>query len=307
MEQGAPSPLIAPAPESGPRPSLGRLVVAMAVLQTVAAVCYPIAKYGLEIIDPFTFAFYRFLLSSAVLLLIARNRRYTRPIERADWWKIIGLGIIIIPFNQTMFLIGQSMTGAGHGAFIFSTTPVWIFLLAVIHLKEKATWRRWLGMLMATAGVMTIMWSGLAHFGHEYLWGDLIIVISVIAWGYYTVFGKNLVRKYGALRMTAYALAIGSAFYLPFGFYFALRYDYSQSTLGAWGSVVYMSIGLSVLVYVLWYWLLKHLDASRIAVYHNVQPIIASAVAYAFLGEIPTPTFILGGSIVLAGVIITEV
>jgi len=279
----------------------------MAVLQTVAAVCYPIAKYGLEIIDPFTFAFYRFLLSSAVLLLMARYRHYTRPIERADWWKIIGLGIIIIPFNQTMFLIGQSMTGAGHGAFIFSTTPVWIFLLAVIHLKERATWRRWLGMLMATAGVITIMWSGLARFGREYFWGDLIIVISVIAWGYYTVFGKNLVRKYGALRMTAYALAIGSAFYLPFGFYFALRYDYSQSTLGAWGSVVYMSIGLSVLVYVLWYWLLKHLDASRIAVYHNVQPIIASAVAFAFLGEIPTPTFILGGSIVLAGVIITEV
>jgi len=284
-----------------------RLVVAMAVLQTVAGVCYPIAKYGLEVIDPFTFAFYRYLLSSSVLLLIARYRHYTRPIERADWWKIIGLGVLIIPFNQTMFLIGQSMTGAGHGAFIFSTTPVWIFLLAVIHLKERATWRRWLGMLMATAGVMTIMWSGLARFGHEYLWGDLIIVISVIAWGYYTVFGKNLVRKYGALRMTAYALAIGSAFYLPFGFYSALRYDYSQSTPGAWGSVVYMSIGLSVLVYVLWYWLLKHLDASRIAVYHNVQPIIASAVAYAFLGEVPTPTFILGGSIVLAGVIITEV
>jgi drug/metabolite transporter (DMT)-like permease len=279
----------------------------MAVLQTVAGVCYPIAKYGLEIIDPFTFAFYRYILSSAVLLLIVRSRRYTRPVERSDWWKIIGLGIVIIPFNQTMFLIGQSMTGAGHGAFLFSTTPVWIFLLAVIHLKERATWRRSLGIIVATAGVMTIMWSGLAHFGREYFWGDLIIVVSVIAWGYYTVFGKNLVRKYGALRMTAYALAIGSAIYLPFGSYFALRYDYSQATLGAWGAVVYMSIGLSVLVYVLWYWFLKYLEASRIAVYHNVQPIIASAVAYAFLGESLTTPFILGGAMVIAGVLITEV
>ena len=59
----------------------------------------------------------------------------------------------------------------------------------------------------------------------------MIILVSVLAWGYYTVLGKKLVQKYGALRMTAYALAIGSAMYLPFGGWFALQYDYSQATL----------------------------------------------------------------------------
>lgn len=278
----------------------------MIVLQTVAGVCYPIAKYGLSVIEPFTFAFYRFILSSTVLMALVLYGKHKPPVEPRDWWRIAGLGIIIIPFNQTLFLVGQSLTGAGHGAFLFSTTPVWIFILAVIHLKERATWRRVVGITVATTGIMAIMWSGLAEFGQEYLWGDVIIVVSVIAWGYYTVLGKRLVQKYGALRMTAYSLTIGSAAYLPFGAYFAVQYDYSQATLAAWGSVAYMAIGLSVVVYVLWYWLLKYLEATRIAVYHNIQPIIAAAVAYLVLGESLSAVFLVGGAVVIAGVIITE-
>ena len=140
----------------------------------------------------------------------------------------------------------------------------------------------------------------------EYLRGDIIIVVSVIAWGYYTVLGKSLVRKYGALRTTAYALGIGSAVYFPFGLYQALQFDYAQATPAAWGAVAYMAIGLSLVVYVLWYWLLKYWDASRMAVYHNIQPVIAAAAAYAFLGEPVGTAFVVGGLAVIAGVVITE-
>jgi drug/metabolite transporter (DMT)-like permease len=295
---------VTPAVKSGPLP--WQFVLAIAIQQTMAGICYPIAKYGLSIIEPFTFAFFRFCLSSLVLLAIVFARRREPQIPRADLWKIAGLGFTVIPVNQTFFLVGQSLTGAGHGALLFSTAPVWIFILAVIHLKEKAPWRRLVGILTALAGVTTIMWSGLADFGSEYLLGDLIILVSVVAWGYYTVLGKPLVEKYGALRVTAYALAFGSAMYFPFGAWFALRYDYSQATLGAWGSVVYMALGLSVIVYVLWYWLLKHLDASRIAIYHNIQPVLASTVAYLFLGEAFSSAFLVGGAIVILGVLVAE-
>ncbi len=292
--------------ETPARHSLAVLGGAMLFLQVTASLCYPIAKYGLEQIEPFTFAFYRFLLASTVLLAITRFTSKKPKIERRDAWRIIGLGILIVPLNQTLFLVGQSMTGAGHGAFLFATTPVWIFVLALVHLKEKTTWRRTTGIIVALAGVMVIMLSGAFDVGTEYLWGDLIILISVMAWAYYTILGKKLVVKYGAIRVTAYSLAAGSALYMPFGFYQAYGFDYSQVTLGAWGSIAYMAIGLSVIVYVLWYWLLKQLDASRIAVYHNIQPVIASAVAYFFLGESPGLSFIVGGLVVIGGVILTE-
>ncbi|UCC45268.1 MAG: EamA family transporter [Candidatus Zixiibacteriota bacterium] len=273
----------------------------------MAGICYPIAKYGLGHIEPFTFAFYRFILASVFLLVLTRLKKNDRPVERHDWPRIVLLAVLIIPLNQTLFLVGQALTGAGHGAFIFSTTPIWIFLLAFIHLGERMKLRRLFGFVIATAGVMAIMMSGAVQIGQEYLIGDLIIMVSVIAWAYYTVVGKDLVRKYGALRMTAYALSIGSAIYFPFGLYHAIQFDYSRSTLAAWGSVVYMAIGLSVVVYVLWYWLLKYMDASRMAVYHNIQPIIATAVAVSFLGETLSLWYVVGGTAVIAGVLVTEV
>ncbi|MBN1211680.1 MAG: EamA family transporter [candidate division Zixibacteria bacterium] len=287
--------------------SLGFLAAVAIGLQTVASLCYPIAKYGLETIEPFTFAFYRYVISSTVLLAIVKFKKYKTPVARKDYFRVILIGFLIIPFNQTLFLVGQSMTAAGHGAFLFATTPVFIFILALIHLKEKLVWRRAIGITLALAGVMTIMSSGAIEVSTHYLLGDMIIIVSVTAWAYYTILGKDLVRKYGALRMTAYALSAGSALYFPFGLYMALKYDYSQATLGAWGSVLYMALGLSVFVYVLWYWLLKYMDASRVAVYHNIQPVIATVVAYVFLGEVLTVPFIIGGLIVLAGVITSEV
>lgn len=287
--------------------SLAFLASAAVGLQAVASLCYPIAKYGLETIEPFTFAFYRYVISSVVLLAIVKFKKYEIPVARKDFLKIILIGFLIIPFNQTLFLVGQSMTAAGHGAFLFATTPVFIFILALFHLKEKLVWRRAIGITLALAGVMTIMLSGALEISTDYLLGDLIIIVSVIAWAYYTILGKDLVRKYGALRMTAYALSAGSALYFPFGLYMASKYDYSQATLGAWGAVLYMALGLSVFVYVLWYWLLKYMDASRVAVYHNIQPVIATVVAFFFLGETLTLPFIIGGSIVLVGVITSEV
>jgi drug/metabolite transporter (DMT)-like permease len=287
--------------------SLAFLAATAIGLQAVASLCYPIAKYGLQTIEPFTFAFYRYVISSVVLLAFVKLKKYDLPVARKDYPRIILIGFLIIPFNQTLFLVGQSMTAAGHGAFLFSTTPVFIFLLALIHLKEKLVWRRAIGITLALAGVMTIMSSGAIEVSTDYLLGDIIIVISVTAWAYYTILGKDLVRKYGALRMTAYALSVGSALYFPFGLYMAMKYDYSQATLGAWASVLYMALGMSVFVYVLWYWLLKYMEASRVAVYHNIQPVIATVVAYVFLGEELTLPFLIGGAIVLAGVITSEV
>ena len=139
-------------------------------------------------------------------------------------------------------------------------------------------------------------------------WGlvDGFIGGAVFAWVYYTILGKPLVMKYGAIRVTAYSLSFGSAVYFPFGLYRALNFNYAAVPWTAWLSVLYAALGVSVTAYVLWYWLLKQMEASRLAVFNNIQPVIASVVAMLFLGEPINLTFILGGAIVLTGVLITE-
>ncbi|RME24893.1 MAG: EamA family transporter, partial [Candidatus Zixiibacteriota bacterium] len=246
-------------PGSSQRISFGAVLTAIVIIQLGGSLAYPVAKVGLAIIEPFTFAFYRYLLASILLMTLVRFQRQSRPIARGDIPRILLLGFLIIPLNQTLFLWGQSKTAAGHGAVLFATTPVFIFILAITHLKERPGIRRILGIALAISGSLTIMLGGAVEVGKQYLVGDLLLLGSVLAWSYYTIVGKTMVQKYGALRITAYALTSGSVMYFPFGLYRAMHFDYSLATPAAWGSIAYMAIGLSFVVYVLWYWLLKHL------------------------------------------------
>jgi drug/metabolite transporter (DMT)-like permease len=275
--------------------------------QIFGAMAFPISKFGLAYIEPFTFAFYRFVLSTLILLIIVKFRKKGIPVEKKDYWKIAGLGFLIIPFNQAMYLWGQSLTAANHGSILFATAPIWTMIGATIHLREKVSIRRAIGIVSAVGGVLYIMLTGAQQFGKEYLIGDLIILIAVIAWVYYTLFGKKLVRKYGAIRVTAYAFLAGTLLYFPFGIYRAINFEYSSVPIGAWWSVIYMAVGMSIVAYVIWYWLLKYYDASRIAVYQNLQPLLATAVAFIWLGEPIGWAFVIGGVVVLGGVIIAEV
>jgi drug/metabolite transporter (DMT)-like permease len=292
--------------QTGPSPSRAYLLSVLIFQQLLGSLAFPVAKYGVDQIEPFTFAFYRYVLSSIVLLVIVKLRAKGPPIIKKDYWKIIGLGCLIIPFNQTAYLFGQKFTAAGHGALLFATAPIWIFIGGLIVLKETFSLRRATGVVLGLCGVGMIMATGAVEIGTQYLVGDLIILVAVLAWGCYTILGKPLVMRYGAFRVTAYALATGSAFYFPFGLYRALTFDYSSTSMGAWFSVIYIALGLSVVAYVLWYWVLKYMEATKIAVFHNLQPVIASVAAYFFLNETIGWTFLIGGIIVLTGVFITE-
>ncbi len=275
--------------------------------QLLGSLTFPIAKYGLAEVEPFTFAFFRFVLSALVLVAIVRFRTWRIPIEKPDRWKIAGLGCLVVLGNQVTYLWGQSMTAAGHGALLFAATPIFIFLMALVHLGEKFKWRRAIGVVIGIAGVAIVMGAGAIKIGTEYLIGDAIILFAVLVWAYYTVWGKPLARKYGAMRVTAYSLASGTLLYFPFGLVRAIQFDYDGVSTGAWLSVAYVAIGTSVFGYMLWYWVLKYFEASRVAVFQNVQPIFASMVAYVFLNEPLGWSFVIGGAVVLVGVITTEV
>ncbi len=282
------------------------MVPVMLLQQLLGALTFPVAKFGLDEIQPFVFAFFRFTIASTLLLLIVWSRKREPKIERRDMWRIFGLGLIIIPFNQVAYLVGQSLTGAGHGSLLFAITPIFVAILAVVHLGERLRLRRAVGIAIAVTGVIIIMTAGAVKISTEYLWGDLIILLAVVAWAYYTVLGRPLAQRYGALRVTAYALSFGSLLYFPFGLWQASVFEYAAVPVVAWGSVLYVAIGTSILAYVLYYWILKQWEASRLAVWHNVQPVIASLIAYFWLGEPLGWSFVIGGAVAIGGVLLAE-
>lgn len=276
--------------------------------QSLDGMVYPIAKYGLSFIPPFTFAFFRFLIATAVLLTIVKlSNRNLPKVEKKDLRTIFAAGLLTIVFSQAAFLFGQKLTTVSHGSIIFATAPIWFFLGGIFFLKEKFILRRAIGVVFGLIGVSIILISGAIEMGTRYLLGDLVVLEAVLAWIYYLVICKPLIEKYGPLRVTAYTMTCGTLVYFPFGLYNALKTDFSNVPIGAWASIFYVALGLSVGYYLITNYLVKRIDLSRIAVYLNFQPVIASAIAVIFLGETIGFTFIAGWVIVITGVIITEV
>jgi len=198
------------------------------------------------------------------------------------------------------------MTLAGHAALLFATVPIHIYILAVIFLREKATWWRTAGIILAGIGVYIVLSGGMQRFGREYLLGDFLVLIAVIAWAVATVMAKPIAIKYGTFRVIGLAMVYGSALYWPYGFYRTDLSSLGKISAEGWFSALYMAIVVSVLAYFLWYWVLKYMEATRVAVLQNLQPIIAAAIAAVMLAEPISRNFVIGGIIALAGIILTE-
>jgi drug/metabolite transporter (DMT)-like permease len=76
--------------------------------------------------------------------------------------------------------------------------------------------------------------------------------------------------------------------------------------LPSWAYLGYMVVLGTVVPCVLVLQSLRHLRATQASVVGMTEPVIASVIAWVFLGEILTPVQIVGGIVVLVGIVLAE-
>lgn len=273
----------------------------------ISAGTYLAAKRALGELSPFEVALVRFGLSSLAFGLLL----WRRPVRvaRRDLLALAGLGIIAIPVNQGFFLAGMAWTTPGHAALLYALTPVFVFLIARVRLGERAGPAKVAGIALAFAGVVVVLLGRGAvglHGSSRQLAGDLLILLAVVAWSVFAVAGKPYAQRYGAVGSTGVALVLGTLAYLPVGL---VATDWSRlaalSPTG-WASLGYLVLLTSVVAYILYYWALSRAEASRVAIWSNLQPVLTALLAWAIAGERLTAPFVAGGAMVIAGVVLTE-
>jgi drug/metabolite transporter (DMT)-like permease len=279
----------------------------MLLHSVISAGTYLAAKRALGELSPWEVALVRFSLAGLFYAaLVARSRV---AIPRRDLLGLALLGVVAIPINQGFFLYGMSLSTPGHGALLYALTPIFVFLLARWRLGERATPLKVAGIATAFAGVVVVL-LGRGALGlpgaRDGLLGDLLILLAVVAWAVFAVGGKVYAERYGVRAMTGVAITIGSLLYLPLGFWLSDLAAFSRLSPAGWGSVAYLVLITSIVAYLIYYWAMKKTDASRVAIWSNLQPVLTAVAAWAIYGEPITPTFLVGGAMVLAGVVLTE-
>ena len=157
--------------------------------------------------------------------------------------------------------------------------------------------------LLGLAGLGVLGVAG----ARDVLVGDVLLLFAVMTWALYAVGGKVYAARYGGLAAGSGTLVAGTIVCAPAGLALAFRPE-RLAALSPWGvaSVAYLVVVTSVLAWLIYYWALGRAEASRVAIWSNLQPVLTALLAWAVYGEALTGPFLAGGAMVVAGVLMTE-
>jgi drug/metabolite transporter (DMT)-like permease len=201
--------------------------------------------------------------------------------------------------------VGLARSTASHAALLYAMTPAGVYLLSLWRGRERLRPGAVAGLLCALAGVFVLLLGRGLSAATGPLWGDLLILVAVGAWVLFTDQGKQLIPTYGSTRMTAWSMVAGALWVSPL----LATVDpgvLAHASAGTWARLGYLGIVTSVISYLLWYFALSRLEASKVAVFSNLQPVFTAVAALLFLQEPIHWELMVGGALVLLGVRLTQ-
>ena len=266
-------------------------------------------KLVLREISPITLVFVRFAQGAVLMaFLLAWHREFRVP-PRSTWGWLFLMGFIGIFVHQLLQANGLRLTSATTTGWLIGLTPIWTALLSRIVLREPMGFQKVAGLAVGFVGAFLIITKGELStrlLSLPSTRGDLLILLSTINWGIYTVLGHGTLRALGAVRATAGAMILGWLMLAPL---FVMQEGWRElgrvSPLG-WGALVFLGVGCSGLGYLFWYGALERMEASRVAAFLYLEPLVTLLVAALVLEERAGWITLLGGAIVLAGVLLVE-
>lgn len=278
-----------------------RAVLALAAALVLWSSAFAGIRVGLTAYPPAQLALLRFLVASLVLTIYAGVAHFRRP-QLRDLPALALTGGLGITFYNIALNYGELTVSAGAASLLIASAPIWTALLATIALRERLTLWGWSGVFLSFAGVAVI--STGEGGGFRLSIHALLIVGSAVSAAIYIVMQKQLLRRYSALEFTAYSIWFGTLFMVPFGL--GLPHTLTAAPLNTTLAVVYLGIFPGALAYVAWAYVLTHGPAGRTSSYLFLNPVLAIAVAWLWLGEVPRMMSLLGGAVALAGVVMVN-
>ena len=237
---------------------------------------------------------------------------------REDRGRVLASGLFCVGLNQLFFLTGARLAPTTHVGLIYATNPLFVLLMACAIGQERLRADRLVGIVASVLGVAVI---GLGSLKGEAsveasraILGDLLLVGAVVTWGAYMTISRPLIRAYGAIPALTGTFLVGSLLDLPVSLLF-LDWDgvalplglgaIGQASTVAWLGLAHLTLIVTVFALGFQNLAMTRLDASEVATFGNVAPILTVLWGYLFLGEAVTPFLVVGGVLTIGGILWT--
>ena len=245
---------------------------------------------------------FRVGITALVLVAIQALRKRFWLQEKSDYWKLAVLSLFGVTLNQLFFVLGLSFTTASNTALLAVTIPVFALAAGAVAGIERIRAIKVFGILLAAGGVILIIDPRKASFTSDTTLGDLLIIANSLCYGIYVATSKTIVSRNGAFRSMMWIFIFAAIICVPLGTYSMSSVDTGAVEPLIWLLVAYSAIGVTVAPYLLTAWAIARVNASTVAVFIYLYPIIAFILAVIFLGEHIDLKFIGAAALILSGV-----
>jgi drug/metabolite transporter (DMT)-like permease len=283
----------------------GAFVAAVLFGSSVVAV-----RVAVQEVPPLSLAILRFGQGGLllVLVLVLAGARDLLRVKWRDLPLLLILGAVLFTIFPVTFNASLRLIEASRGALILATIPLWSALLARAAGSERLSPRQLAGVFLSLVGVgLALAEGGLSwQGGLGTLAGDALMLVTALCGAAYAVLAQPAFARYNAVTVTTYAMALGTLLLLPAALLEGMvgvlpRLDPQTVAL-----LVFLGVFGGALGFFLWTFALTWLTPTQVAVYINLNPLVAMVLAAALLAEDLTIGFAAGFGMVLLGVLLVN-
>jgi drug/metabolite transporter (DMT)-like permease len=240
-------------------------------------------------ISPYTLTAWRFLIGGLIILPFALRQK--RPngsmLNRSGFLTMVGLGILNVCLSMLILQLSIKLGKATISAIFVSMNPLFVSMFAGMILKERSRAGQIIALITGSLGMLLLVLGEIDFGSGKYLDLPLGITFALFAsltFGLYTVLTKRSVLRYGNMLTNSVSFISGAL--VLFGVNAVLGKPILMEPL--WQNIVltlYLGIFITGIAYVLYFSAMRHLKASEASMYFFLKPLIATFLAWIWLGE----------------------
>ncbi|SHO46331.1 DMT family transporter [Desulfopila aestuarii] len=263
-------------------------------------------KIAFRDFDPMVVIFGRMLVASLCFLLVGKRIARSLDYRPGDYKPILFMAFC----EPCLYFIFEAKaienTSASQAGLLTAMLPILVMIAAALLLKEVNTKKSWIGAILAVVGVcwLTAESTPTTDAPNPVLGNFYEFLAMVCATGY-TISLKQLTSRYSPFLLTAVQALIGSIFFFPLMFLPGTTLPTHFPLVGSL-AVLYLGAVITLGAYGLYNFSLKHVPASRAAIFVNLIPVFSVALGWLVLGETLSATQCVAAVVVMSGVYLSQ-
>lgn len=201
-----------------------------------------------------------------------------------DFWVTCFMGVMLFVVGQRLQVYANQIGTAGNSAVLMAFEPLLTSVLAAIFLREHIGPRRLAGFILSILGIALLnrVWS--PDFRWSGLTASLIFISSFTCESTFSVMGKPVVQRAGAMRMMAISLLVALAINLIIDGRSTLTVFHNLSP-GSWVILFALAIITTVIAYTVWFVVIRDAPLNVVAMTVFAQSVFGVFIAALWVGE----------------------